>query len=205
MREDLYHRLAVVSLRLPPLRERGEDVVVLAEHFLARACAEYGRPAKTLASDARAALCDQAWPGNVRELSNVMERVALLTDGARVTAAMLGLSETTAVTAAPEEPPSLNDAVSRLERGRLVEALEKADGNLSRAAALLGIPRNTLRYRLRRHELRPEGKKKSRPRERAPVADPDPDGEAVGREGDPRRPPEAVELLHSGRGLGKAR
>jgi len=160
MREDLYHRLAVVSLRLPPLRERGEDVVVLAEHFLARACAEYGRPAKTLAPDARAALRDQAWPGNVRELSNVMERVALLTDGARVTAAMLGLSETTAVTAAPEEP-SLNDAVSRLERGRLVEALEKAEGNLSRAAALLGIPRNTLRYRLRRHELRPEGEKKS--------------------------------------------
>ena len=170
MREDLYHRLAVVSLRLPPLRERGEDVVVLAEHFLARACAEYGRPAKTLAPDARAALLHQAWPGNVRELSNVMERVALLTDGARVTAAMLGLSETTAAaTAAPEEPPSLKDAVSRLERGRLVEALEKAEGNLSRAAELLGIPRNTLRYRLQRHELRPEGAKKSPSRERAPV------------------------------------
>jgi transcriptional regulator with AAA-type ATPase domain/tetratricopeptide (TPR) repeat protein len=170
MREDLYHRLAVVSLRLPPLRERGEDVVVLAEHFLARACAEYGRPAKTLDPDARAALRHQAWPGNVRELSNVMERVALLTDGARVTAAMLGLSETAAaVTAAPEEPPSLKDAVSRLERGRLVEALEKAEGNLSRAAELLGIPRNTLRYRLQRHELRPEGAKKSRPREPAPA------------------------------------
>ena len=99
-----------------------------------------------------------------------MERVALLTDGARVTAAMLGLSaETTAAaTAAPEEP-SLKDAVSRLERGRLVEALEKAEGNLSRAAELLGIPRNTLRYRLQRHELRPEGAKKSPSRERAPV------------------------------------
>ncbi|PYQ39336.1 MAG: hypothetical protein DMF77_21770 [Acidobacteria bacterium] len=132
MREDLYHRLAVVSLRLPPLRERGEDVVVLAEHFLARACAEYGRPPKTLAPDARAALCQQAWPGNVRELSNVMERVALLTDGARVTAAVLGLSETAAAVT-PEESPSLKDAVSRLERARLVEALERAEGNLSRA------------------------------------------------------------------------
>jgi transposase-like protein len=85
---------------------------------------------------------------------------------------MLGLSETAATaTAAPEEP-SLKDAVSRLERGRLVEALEKAEGNLSRAAELLGIPRNTLRYRLQRHELRPEGAKKSRSRESAPVVVP---------------------------------
>jgi len=85
---------------------------------------------------------------------------------------MLGLSETTAaVTAAPEEP-SLKDAVSRLERGRLVEALEKAEGNLSRAAALLGIPRNTLRYRLQRYELRQEGAKKLSSRERAPVVVP---------------------------------
>src|SRR5688572_13309555 len=79
-REDLYHRLAVVTLTLPPLRERGSDIVVLAEAFLERACREYGLPPKTLDTDARARLRAYPWPGNVRELVNVMERVALLTD-----------------------------------------------------------------------------------------------------------------------------
>src|SRR5215813_11879068 len=91
-REDLYHRLAVVTLRLPPLRERGTDVVRLAEHFLAAACAEYGLAPKSFAPDAQAALGTYAWPGNVRELSNTMERVALLVDAPVVTAAMLDLS-----------------------------------------------------------------------------------------------------------------
>ena len=86
LREDLYHRLAVVTLWQPPLRERGEDVVLLAERFLARACADYGLPTKRLAPDARHALLAHAWPGNVRELMNVMERVALLSSATTVTA-----------------------------------------------------------------------------------------------------------------------
>src|SRR5207247_313225 len=65
-REDLYHRLAVLTVRLPPLRERGDDIVLLAEHFLAHACADYKLPARTLAPDARAALLGYGWPGNVR-------------------------------------------------------------------------------------------------------------------------------------------
>ncbi|HEU5322163.1 MAG TPA: sigma 54-interacting transcriptional regulator, partial [Methylomirabilota bacterium] len=77
-REDLYHRLAVLTVTLPPLRERGDDVLTLAAHFLARAAADYGLPAKTLAEDARAALRAYPWPGNVRELANLMERVTLL-------------------------------------------------------------------------------------------------------------------------------
>ena len=91
-REDLYHRLAVISLRLPPLRERGRDILLLAECFLGRACAEYGVPARTLAPSARAALLAYAWPGNVRELANVMERVVLLSEGP-VTAEVLDLGE----------------------------------------------------------------------------------------------------------------
>src|SRR5262245_13280285 len=90
-REDLYHRLAVVTFALPPLRERGDDVVHLAEHFLERACHDYGLAPRALASDASEALRAYLWPGNVRELANVMERVALLADGTAVTAAMLGL------------------------------------------------------------------------------------------------------------------
>ena len=88
-REDLYHRLAVVSLELPPLRQRGRDIQLLAERFLARACAEYGVPARTLAFSARAALLAHPWPGNVRELSNLMERVVLLSEETQVTAETL--------------------------------------------------------------------------------------------------------------------
>ena len=92
-REDLYHRLAVLTLALPPLRERQGDILLLAEHFLARACADYGLPAKTLAPDARAALLAYRWPGNVRELMNTMERVVLLAEASLVTGDMLNLPE----------------------------------------------------------------------------------------------------------------
>ncbi|MGH7346149.1 MAG: sigma 54-interacting transcriptional regulator, partial [Candidatus Rokuibacteriota bacterium] len=91
-REDLYHRLAVLTLTLPPLRDRGGDIRTLAEHYLVRACADYGVSAKTLAADAQAALTAYAWPGNVRELANLMERVALLSSDPIVTADALGLT-----------------------------------------------------------------------------------------------------------------
>src|SRR5204862_7555629 len=105
-REDLYHRLAVLSLELPPLRERGADILLLADRFLARACADYGLPPKTLARDARAALAAYAWPGNVRELGNVVERVALLADDPVVTAAMLALPVTTPADHRPGVEPA---------------------------------------------------------------------------------------------------
>jgi transcriptional regulator with AAA-type ATPase domain/tetratricopeptide (TPR) repeat protein len=139
-REDLYHRLAVLPVRLPPLRERGDDVVRLAEHFLAQACEDYGLPVRSLAPDARDALRAYPWPGNVRELANAMERVALLSDARTVTAAALGLPDTS-------PPGARRRDAGGAERARLLEALEATDWNLSRAAARLGIPRNTLRYR----------------------------------------------------------
>jgi len=92
-REDLYHRLAVVTIALPPLRQRGDDIITLAEHFLARACADYRLPARSLAPDARARILSYRWPGNVRELGNTMERAALLAETPHVTAAMLDLKE----------------------------------------------------------------------------------------------------------------
>ncbi|MBI1736246.1 MAG: sigma 54-interacting transcriptional regulator [Candidatus Rokubacteria bacterium] len=156
-REDLYHRLAVMTVLLPPLRERGDDVLRLAEHFLARACADYGLPGKTLAPDARAALLAYPWPGNVRELANVMERGALLVEGRELSAAMLGLPDAPVAlaTTRSEAPPArLDDAVGAMERERLIAALEATGWNISRAAARLGITRNTLRYRIEKHDLR---------------------------------------------------
>ena len=160
-REDLYHRLAVVTLRLPPLRERGADVVRLAEHFLAAACAEYGLSGKDLAPDARAALLQYSWPGNVRELANTMERLALLADAPVVTAAMLDVptAPDTAPGAGEVSTPghALDAALGTVERARLLEALDETFWNVTRAARRLGISRDTLRYRISKHRLRPGG------------------------------------------------
>jgi tetratricopeptide (TPR) repeat protein/MoxR-like ATPase len=146
-REDLYHRLAVVKLTLPPLRERGDDIVALARTFLERACREYGLPAKTLAPEACTRLLAHPWPGNVRELANVMERVALLADATTVSAAMLGLG---APPAAP--PPAGGDTEAR---DQLHSVLEETGWNISLTARRLGVTRNTVRARIARHDLRP--------------------------------------------------
>jgi len=152
-REDLYHRLSVVCLQLPPLRERGADILDLAHHYLDRAAREYGVPTKTLASDAEAALLAYLWPGNIRELANVMERVALLSDADHVSAETLRLPRAPRTAAAPRSGESVNDQLASVERARLEEVLRAEGGNISRAAARLGIPRNTLRYRMERHGL----------------------------------------------------
>jgi two-component system, NtrC family, response regulator AtoC len=119
-REDLYHRLAVVSLRLPPLSQRGPDILLLAERLLARACAEYGVPPRTLAPSARAALLAHSWPGNVRELANLMERVVLLCEATEVTAETLDLTEVPAqertAALAPNGKAPLKDISDGTER-----------------------------------------------------------------------------------------
>src|SRR5262249_53914055 len=150
---DLYHRLAVLTLRLPPLRERGDDVVLLAEHFLAQVCADYKLGSKSLTDDAHAALVDYAWPGNVRELANVIERAALLGESPTITARTLGLPTVPADGKAPAADRALRAELGDVERERLMEALEVTGWNLSRAAARLRIPRNTLRYRMEKHGL----------------------------------------------------
>ena len=138
-REDLYHRLAVLTLWMPPLRERGRDILLLAEHFLKRACADYNLPQRTLAPDGRAALQAYRWPGNIRELSNVIERVALLSEAPLVTAKMLGLPDVPLPqpheAARPDEVISLATAVGTVERDHLLEALTQTNWNITRAAA----------------------------------------------------------------------
>ena len=160
-REDLYHRLAVLTLTVPPLRERGDDIVLLAERFLAKACADYGLPAKTLGRDARAVLLAYPWPGNIRELGNVIERVALVEESSHLTAEMLRLPSGRAPDPAAGEPasaalPSLKDSVSDLERSRLLQALDETGWNVSRTAERLGVSRNQVRYRIEKYQLRPE-------------------------------------------------
>ena len=151
-REDLYHRLALLTVLLPPLRERGRnDILLLAEHFMARACADYGLPPRALAPEARAALAAYPWPGNVRELANVIERVALLSDQSLVTAEVLALPRGMPADVTVKHPGE------GVEAEQLHAALRQTEWNISRAAAWLGISRNTLRYRMEKHGLGPDG------------------------------------------------
>src|SRR5439155_741321 len=156
-REDLYHRLAVLTLTLPPLRDRAGDILMLAEHYLARACADYGVTTKTLAADAQAALTAYAWPGNVRELANLMERVALLSSDPAVTSEALGLTSIARRTASAPARPAAGGPASSLDdavRDRVADVLRQTSWNISRTAALLGISRNTLRARIEKYGLR---------------------------------------------------
>ena len=151
-RLDLYHRISAVVVEVPPLRARGRDVLALAQAFLSRSCAEYDLEPKRLGAEAEAALLAHAWPGNVRELRNAIERAVLLADGEEVTSALMELPPAprpAPVVPAPV-PPARGD-----ERDALREALEASGWNLSRAAARLRMPRNTLRYRMERLGLRP--------------------------------------------------
>jgi transcriptional regulator with AAA-type ATPase domain/tetratricopeptide (TPR) repeat protein len=149
-RADLFHRLAVVTVTLPPLRTRGQDIVRLADHFLDRACADYGLAPRVLTPEARAALLAHAWPGNVRELANVMERVALLSEGPAVHPGMLGLARPPGRPGegARDHPPRPPGPRAPDEREQLLEALRQTSWNVTAAAERLGLTRNTLRYRM---------------------------------------------------------
>ena len=171
-REDVYHRLSVVTLALPPLRERDGDVIVLAEHFLARACREYGLPGRALAPDARRRLLDHPWPGNVRELANAMERAALMADSAYVDARSLDLNESPSGPGAlawspstPTRPPDTGRASRSLDevtRDHVRAVLGQNGGNISRAASALGISRNTLRSHVQKFGMQIDASRRTR-------------------------------------------
>jgi len=169
LRPDLYYRLSAMTLRLPPLRERREDIVPLARVFLGQQAQELGRSGLTLSREAERVLLRHAWPGNVRQLRNAIERAALLCDGAVVGPDDLALeAEPTAspLPAAPEPARERLATVLNLEqaRQRTVEAVERAcirqalesgAGSTTRAARLLGISRSTLWAKLRRYGMEP--------------------------------------------------
>ena len=152
-RADLYYRLNGLTLSLPPLRERGEDIVLLAERFAAQTARRYGLPVPRLTPDARAAMRTYAWPGNVRELKHLVERAAMLSHG-EISAAALGLEGAAVPAAGGDSLRGLTlDAAERL---LIVRALEATQGNVSEAARQLGVSRMTLRYRMDKHGLRGE-------------------------------------------------
>jgi two-component system, NtrC family, response regulator AtoC len=162
-RRDLYFRLAVIILRLPPLRERGQDILFLAEHFLRRFNAKYGKTARGFDPRARELLLAYPWPGNVRELSHVMERAVLWSRGDLLGREHLSLE----IPASAEEPvpppdgrPTASDGLpppgtdlEGWERTLIERALRESDGNQTRAAQRLGITRDTLRYRLKKYGI----------------------------------------------------
>lgn len=146
-REDLYHRLAVFPISLPPLRERREDIVPLAETLLARISADLGRPLLRLESDAVKRIARGAWPGNVRELANALERAAILSEGEIVRGQDIGASGLA--------PATRDDArtMSELEGDAIRRALDQTGGNRRAAAARLGISVRTLYDKLKRLEI----------------------------------------------------
>jgi two-component system NtrC family response regulator len=139
-REDLYFRLAVVVVQVPALRERGDDIVLLAKNFLHRYAIEHGKPGLTFAPDALRALSLHRWPGNVRELQNRVQRAVIMADGKRVTAKDLELGD--ALSALP--PQTLKEARESVEREMVQDALRRHRGKITSAAVELGVSRPTL-------------------------------------------------------------
>ncbi len=162
LREDLYHRLRVLHIEMPALAARGDDMMVLADHFLGRHCRKFGFPNKRLSRGAKAAMRGYHWPGNVRELSHRLESAVLLTDGDTIEADFLPrLPEIEATQPMDGDGGALKLDFSRgpislekVEQRIISEALTVTKHNISRAAQLLGISRDTLRYRVERHGLR---------------------------------------------------
>jgi two-component system response regulator PilR (NtrC family) len=157
-RQDLFYRLNVIQLRLPPLRERREDIALLADHFIRKFSAEHGRQVTGTDPEAMSALMGYHFPGNVRELENLMERAVTLAAGDRITTEALptlkGVGstditlETPALGAFPEQGVDLERVVEDFERGIIIKALERTGGNRTEAARLLNVTFRSLRYRL---------------------------------------------------------
>ena len=157
-REDLFYRLNVFSISLPPLRERDDDVLLLAHHFVREIGHRLGKVEPALAPDALDALRGYRWPGNIRELQNAIERALILSDGSVVSAAHLGLGGKAGVRSNDpgdrnSEAPPAPELLADLEKRAILAALEQTLGNKTQAAARLGITRTQLHTRLKRYGI----------------------------------------------------
>ncbi|HKJ28719.1 MAG TPA: sigma-54 dependent transcriptional regulator [Desulfuromonadales bacterium] len=160
-REDLFYRLNVIPIHLPPLRERHEDIALLARHFLRKICADMRHPICELTPDALIAMESYKWPGNVREMENVIERVVALTDGNVIDrqdlppqiAGTLNESGLLPALHIPEEGLDLTETMAHLERHLIQQAMERSQSIKARAASLLNINRTTLVEKIKRYGM----------------------------------------------------
>jgi len=167
-REDLYYRLRVAVLHAPPLRERGDDLLFLAQRFVAEVCDRYRLPPKRLAADAEREIRRYSWPGNIRELRNTLDRAVLFSEGPAITGAALGLPVSGSGWmrwrierdgAAEIDLPDGGIQFEELERAVILAALRRAGGRQIDAAKLLGMSRDTLRYRIEKFGIDPSNLK----------------------------------------------
>lgn len=160
-REDLFYRLNVIPIHLPPLRERHEDIALLARHFLRKICADMRHPICELTPDALIAMESYKWPGNVREMENVIERVVALTDGNVIDrqdlppqiAGTLNENGLLPALRIPEEGLDLTETMAHLERHLIQQAMERSQSIKARAASLLNINRTTLVEKIKRYGM----------------------------------------------------
>jgi len=157
-RSDLFYRLSVFNAHLPPLRQRGDDVLLLADSFLRTLPPKMGKADVTLSRDAVDLLRRHPWPGNIRELQNAIERGLITCEGTLVTAGHLAVSLPPKAITPPGEPEPVRPtagsvALEELERTAILEALQRTHGRKERAAALLGLTRFQLYGRLKRHQI----------------------------------------------------
>ena len=155
-REDLYYRLEVIPLRLPPLRERREDIRLLVDHFMVKKCGEMNIPLRRLSDEALKGLVRYPWPGNVRELENVIERTIVLADGEKIDYHDLPLTFDEAGRDDQAVPPGampLNERLDEIEREMIAQAMQETNHVKTKAASLLGIKTSALYYKLDKYGL----------------------------------------------------
>ena len=155
-REDLYYRLHVFELFMPPLRERQADILLLADHFVEKIATAQGKDVRRISTSAIDMLVAYHWPGNVRELENAIERAILVSEGGVIHAHHLPPSLQTAEFSGTLPAAGLGEAVAAFERDLLQDTLKSARGNRARAARLLRTTERILNYKIKKYSLEPE-------------------------------------------------
>ncbi len=164
-RSDLYFRLNIIQLETSPLRARGDDILLLSNYFLKKQCRRYRKKEMHFSKETEAVLLGYSWPGNVRELRNCIEQAVFFSKHTQIEASQINLSQKLGTALAPEVGdmlssgqfviPSEGISMEDVEQGFVVQALERANWNVTKAAQLLGLSRDTLRYRIEKYKLAP--------------------------------------------------